>query len=179
MNWLAENALPIWVCGAVALTMAAIVYLQMRTSGALLAVVLVTVVTSALLLAERLMETPREAVERALYELAAAVEANDVAAALTFLAPTVDPEIYDDVEKLMPTVRIERANVLQPIEIELDNASAPTSATVKCQGIIIAVDKKNGMKGGAQERVTMIWVRANERWLLERFLWHPNWRRRR
>ena len=48
MNWLAENALPIWVGGAVALTMAFIVYLQTRTNGALLGIVAVIVVTAAL-----------------------------------------------------------------------------------------------------------------------------------
>ncbi len=79
MNWLAENALPIWMGGAVALTMALIVFHQTRTNGALLGILGVIVITAALLLTERLIETPREAVERTLYSLAATVEANDVA----------------------------------------------------------------------------------------------------
>ena len=179
MTWLAENSLPIWVGGAVALAMAAVVYFHTRTNGALLGVGAVLIATALLLLTEQLIETPREAIERSLYQLAAAVEANDVTTTLTFLAPSVSPEIRKDVEILMPTVRIERARVLQPVEIELNNEDAPMSATVKCQGLIIAVDKRNRMKGGAQERVTMIWVRSGDRWLFEEFVSHPDWRRAR
>ena len=78
LTWLAENALPIWMLGAIALTMAAIVYLQTRSRGAFFGVVGVLAVTALLLLVNRLIETPREAVERRLYEIAATVEANDV-----------------------------------------------------------------------------------------------------
>ena len=49
MTWLAENSLPIWMGGAVALTMAFIVYLQTRSNGALLAILGVILVTAGLL----------------------------------------------------------------------------------------------------------------------------------
>ena len=48
MNWLAENALPIWACGAVAMTMALIVYLQIRTNGALLGIIAVLAVVAVI-----------------------------------------------------------------------------------------------------------------------------------
>lgn len=177
MNWLAENALPIWVGGAVALTMAVVVYLQTRTNGAMAAIGAVVAITAAILTAEWLMETPREAVERTLYELAAAVEANDVQRALTFLAPTADARIRDDVETLMPLVTIERARIIGTPKIDVAEVSDPNSATVECRGIIVATVKQDGMNGGQEDRLTMNWVKSGDRWLVESYTSKRNWNR--
>jgi hypothetical protein len=177
MSWLAENALPIWMCGAVALTMAIIVYVQTRENKALAGVVLVMTVTAALLVVEWLMETPREAVERTLYDLAAVVESNDVAATLTYLAPTAGAELRRDVETLMPLVTIERARILSTPKIELENAPEPASAVVECRGFILAVVKRDGMKGGKEDHLTMTWIRRGDRWLLESYTSKRNWHR--
>ena len=82
MNFLAENPLPIWVTAALLLTMAAVVYFQTGRSGALAAMALIVAIAAALLAAEHFIETPREAVERTLYEMADVVEANDVDGAI-------------------------------------------------------------------------------------------------
>lgn len=177
MNWLAENALPIWVGGAVALTMAIIVYLQTRTNKALLGIGVVVAVTAALLAAEWLMETPREAIERTLYELAAAVEANDVPATLTFLASSADAEVRSDVETLMPLVNIERARIIGTPKIEVDNVPDPSSATAQMRGIIVATIKRNGMKGGQEDELTLTLVRSGDRWLVESYTSKRNWHR--
>jgi hypothetical protein len=177
MSWLAENALPIWVCGAIALTMAVIVYVQTRENKALVAVVAVMAVTGALVIAESLMETPREAVERSLYELAAVVESNDVPGTLTYLAPTADQRIRSDVETLMPLVTIERARIISTPQIELGTGLNPTSAVVQCRGFILAVDKRDGMKGGQEDHLTMTWIRHGDRWLLENYTSKRNWHR--
>jgi hypothetical protein len=177
MNYLAENALPIWMGGAVALTMALVVYLQTRTNTALLAIVTIAALVATLLITERLIETPREALERTLYELAETVEANDVPGALGFLSPTADGQIRSDVETLMPLVRIERARILGAPEIEVSDGPNPSPATVKCRGIIIAVVKQSGMKGGAEDRLTMTWVREGDRWLVESYTSERNWHR--
>jgi hypothetical protein len=173
MNWLAENTLPIWMGGAIALTMALIVFFQTRTGGALFGILGVIAVTAALLLTSWLMETPREAVERSLYSLAATVEANDVAGALGYLAPSASAELRRDVETLMPLVRIERARIIGAPET-LVSANAE-SATVKCRGIIVAVNKQDGMKGAADDRLVLEWVRRGNRWLLERYSSQKNW----
>jgi hypothetical protein len=176
MNWLAENALPIWVGGAIALTMAFIVYFQTRANAALLGMLAVILVTAGLLLTERYVETPREAVERSLYELADCVENNDVAGALAFLSPNLAPngkELRKDIESLMPQVRIEVANVVGAPEIEM--AEDDRRATVKCRGIIVAVNRRDGMKGGGDARLVMEWVREGERWLVHDFLQDKNW----
>ena len=177
MSWLAENALPIWMGGAVAITMALVVYLQTRSGKALLAMGAVLAVTAALLAAEWLMETPREAVERSLYQLAAAVEANDVQGALEFLAPTADTRIRHDVETLMPLVNIERARVIGTPQIDVGDGNPPQTATVQCRGIIIATVKRSGMKGGQDDRLTLNWVRQGDRWLVESYSSDRNWHR--
>ena len=80
-----------------------------------------------LLLVERLIETPREAVERTLYELADTVEANDVPARSRYLAPTRRTrKIRKDVETLMPLVKIERANIIGTPKIEVDDGDDRT-----------------------------------------------------
>jgi hypothetical protein len=175
MNYLAEHALPVWAVGAVALTMALIVYFQTRANGSLLAVVFVIVITAALLVVEHFMETPREAVERTLYELAATVEANDIEGALSYLASTADTQIRNDVETLMPLVNIERARIMGTPRIEVEEGSNPDTATVTCRGLVIATVKQNGMKGGAEDELTMTWVRRGDRWLVEDYVAKKNW----
>jgi hypothetical protein len=177
MNWLAENALPIWMGGAVALTLALVVYLQTRTNKALFGMGLVAAITGALLAAEWLLETPREAVERRLYELAAAVEANDVPATLAFLAPSADVRIREDVEELMPLVHVERARIIGTPQIDVPEGARPTTATVECRGIVIATVKQSGMKGGQDDRLTLHWVRDGDRWLVESYTSNRNWHR--
>ena len=177
IHWLAENALPIWMGGAVALTAALVVYLQTRTNKALAGMGAVIAVTAALLAAEWFMETPREAVERTLYQLAATVEANDVPGTLAFLAPTADTRIRQDVETLMPLVNIERARVLGTPQIEVSEGNDPNTATVRCRGMIIATVTQSGMRGGQEDQLTMNWVHRGDRWLVEGYTSNRNWPR--
>ena len=177
MNYFAENAAPIWAAGTVLLVFALVVYSQTRGRRALLAMLLIALVTGALLLVERLIETPREAVERTLYELAATVEANDVDGALRFLASSAPTQIRHDVEMLMPLVEIERARIIGSPKIEVENSDDPDTATVTCRGLIFATVKQNGMKGGAEDELTINWVRHGDRWLVEDYIAKRNWNR--
>src|SRR3954470_14729030 len=151
MTWLAENTLPLWMISAIALTLAVIVYLQTRTNGALIAIAAVILTTAALLLISWLIETPREAVERSLYQLAATVEANDVKGALSFIAPSAAPQLRKDVNELMPLVKIERARITSTPEIEVESGPNPKTAAVVCQAMIVAVNRQDGLKGGAYD----------------------------
>jgi hypothetical protein len=177
MNWLAENTLTIFMIGAVALAMAVFVYFQTRTTGALYGVLGVILLTAVLVLISWLIETPREAVERSLYDLAATVEANDLKGVLSYLAPSVDPQLRKDVETLMPLVRIDRARIIGTPEIALNGGATINSATVKCHGVILAVNKQDGMKGGAPDDLVLTWVLRDKRWLLESYKSQKNWNR--
>src|SRR3954452_11125996 len=177
MNWLAENTLTIFMIGAVALAMAVFVYFQTRTNGALYGVLGVILLTAVLVLISWVIETPREAVERSLYDLAATVEANDVKGALSYLAPSADSQLRKDVETLMPLVRIDRARILGTPEITLEGGANINSATVKCVGVILAVNKKDGMKGGAEDHLVLKMVLRDKHWLIESYTSQKNWNR--
>jgi hypothetical protein len=176
MNWLAENALPIWACGAVALTMALVIYFQTRTNGALFGVVAVLGVTGVLLLVEWAAETSREAVERTLYELADAVEANDIQGALQFVSPGAS-QIRNDIETLMPLVTIDTANIMGSPLIEVNQNDRPPSAKVECRGFFHGTMKQNGMKGGDAAQITIYFVSDDDRWLVSEYAPNKDWRR--
>jgi len=175
MNWLAENALPIWIGGAIALTMAFIVFVQTRANAALVAMIVVVAITASLLLVERALETPREAVERSLYEVAARVEANDIEGALRYVAATADPAIRKEIVETMPQFEFDLARVLGEPAIEVDPGG--NSATVQCRGVVHGKHKRDGMKAGADDRLTLLWIRQGDRWLIESYTSQENWGR--
>jgi hypothetical protein len=177
MNWLAENTLTIGMIGTVAVATAVFVYSQTRARGALYGVFGAILLTAVLLLTSWLIETPREAVERSLYELAATVEANDVKGALSYLAPSAGSQLRKDVETLMPLVRIERARIISTPQIDMKVGAGPTSATVRCRGMIQAVNKQDGMKDGAVDDLILKWVLHDKRWMLESYTSQKNWNR--
>jgi hypothetical protein len=175
MNYLAENALPIWVAGAVLLTMAGVVYWQLRSGAALSAMLAVAIITGLLAGLEHYFETPREAVERTLYEMADVVERNDLAGALTYVAPGAS-QIRSDIETLMPQVRIEKANVMGTPKIEIEPAGQPPTATVTCRGFVYGTLKRNGMTGGEAVELVMTFVQDGDRWLVRDYSSPKNWR---
>jgi len=176
MNYLAENALAIWMGGAVLVTMAGVVYAQLRTRGALLAILSVIVVTGALLVVEHVIETPREAVERTLNQLAATIEANDLPGVLAFIAAKAS-EVRQDAEALMPLVIVSKARVIGTPEITVDESAQPLSATAKCQGFIDVTVRQNGVKGPYMDRVEIHFVSNGQRWLIESYTPARDWRR--
>jgi hypothetical protein len=176
MNYLAENALAIWMVGAVLVTMAGIAYAQLRTRGALVALLAVIAFVSLLLVVEHLVETPREAVARTLNELAATIEANDLPGVLAYIAPTAG-EVRKDAETLMPLVVVNKARVLGTPEITVDDSAQPLAATAKCQGFVDVTVRQNGAKGPYMDRVEIHFVAAGDRWLIESYTPARDWRR--
>jgi hypothetical protein len=77
----------------------------------------------------------------------------------------------------MPLVNIQLARIVGTPEIELEGTPDASSAIVKCQGVIQAVNKKDGMKGGAADHLVLQWVRSGDRWLLESYTSQKNWHR--
>ena len=78
----------------------------------------------------------------------------------------------------MPLVRIERARIIGTPEIGLEGGANINSATVKCRGVILAINKQDGMKGGADEpHLVLKWVLRDNRWLLESYTSQKNWNR--
>jgi hypothetical protein len=162
--------------GAVLLTMAGVVHWQLRTGKAFLAMLAVVILTGMLLVVERMIETPREAVERTLNELADAIEENDLPGVLTFIAPTA-LEVRSDAETLMPLVKVKKANIIGTPDIAVDERARPPTAAAKCQGFVDVTVRQNGMHGGYMDRVTIHFVADGDRWLIESYTPTRDWHR--
>jgi len=175
MNWLAENALVIWAAGAVALTMALVVYWQTRTPRAQMAIAVVVLVTAALLVAEKWIETPREAVRRTLDEIAAAVRENDMPAVLRYISPQA-ANLRRDVETAMPRVTIGAAGIIGTPQIGVDLTVNPAQATVEGRGFIEGTLKRDGMKVRQMAQMTVTFVRDGDRWLVTGYTADKDWR---
>ena len=174
MMWLAENPVAIGCGGAVLATFAAVIYLQMRTRASLLAILAIVLLTVALLVAERLIVTPREAVAITLDQLTARIEANDLPGVLTFIAPAAK-DVQKDARSLMPLVTVNRASIVSTPEISVDMAENPPTAEVNCQGLVDVTVKQNGMKGPYLDRVKIHFIRSGDRWLIESYMPAKDW----
>jgi hypothetical protein len=174
--WLFENPVAIWCGGAVLLTLAVVVHLQMRTRASLLAIAAIVLLTAALLIAERLIVTPREEVQQTLDLLAARIEANDLPGVLTFVAPSAKA-VRADAESLMPLVTVNRAAIVSTPEIAVDMEAQPATADVSCQGLVDVTVKQNGMKGPYLDRVKIHFVHSGGRWLIESYTPQKDWHR--
>lgn len=176
MNFLLENAAPYWVAGGVLLTMAAIVYSSLRTNAALLAMLLMVVLTAGGLVAEHLILTPRERAQQALESLLDDIQANDLTAVLARLSPTAT-EIRADAQQLMPEFLVEKIGLLSVSEITLDSEQSPASATVDCEVVVKAKHRRSGMQGGDFSRVQFTLEKAGEQWLIDGYSVSKEWNR--
>ncbi len=176
MTYLAENALAICVGGAVLVTLALVVYLQTRSSAALKGLGAVVLLTALLLVYSWLVVTPREAVERTLYSLAAVVEANDLEGTLDHIAPAAS-EVRAEAEAVMPLVTVEKARVVSTPQFELSPPDDPTEAVVRFRAFGQGTVHRGGQKGAAMDDVAVTFVRAGDRWLVKSYSAKKDWRR--
>lgn len=166
MTYLAEHALPIWIFGGVLVFLAWVTYLNLRTTKSLLLIPAAVALVAALLLAERLIETPREAVRRSLYEMADAIEADDVVATLAYVS-TSAPVVRSECETLMPLVEVEKANVVDVPTIEVDMSARPPRAEALVHAFISATHRRNGMKQGMLDWLQVTFVLEEGRWVVQ------------
>ena len=75
----------------------------------------------------------------------------------------------------MPQFQFEVANVLGEPKIDVD--AAGSSATVECRGVVVGKLRRDGMKVGADDRLTLQWIRQGDRWLIEGYASEKNWNR--
>lgn len=164
MNFL-ESPLLVLVVGALCATFALVVFLSRRTMGSLAVLVGVAAVTLALVLVERLVVTDREQVEAGIETVLACVEANDVGGVVAWIDPAAKV-VVDDVRKLMPLIKVEKARALSDVEVVM-GPDAPDAATSSFRGFLDGVHTRSGMRVGFfNQRIDVHWVRRGERWLV-------------
>ncbi len=168
MVWILENPVPIWATGAVLGTLAGLVFLTRRTLVPLLVLAGIVGFTLLLALLEQLVVTQREEVERATYQLAAAIEANDLEAVLAFLAPTAK-KVRSDAQALLARLQVAKAHVGGTLHVDIDsngsgsNGSGP-EAISRFRALVDAVDRRGGMKIVYYDEVQLHWASQDGRW---------------
>lgn len=167
MEYLFENPIPLLMVGIVLLTFSGVLYFTTRSIGSFLACVIIAVLTISALVMEQIVYTPREQVEVALAGITNAAEENDMQQVLSYLSPTAT-RTRSMVEKLMPIIDVQQANIISDIDITLDNEKNPTHATARFDGFFHG-KHKSGMPGGGKFPVEVELVLDEHRWLIEDF----------
>jgi hypothetical protein len=176
VEYLAENTAPVWALSAVLLTMASIAYVYTRSASALLAVAGVILLTGVGLLAERLVVTPREAVQQSVRELLAVIEADDLPGVLAKIAPS-EGAMRSDAELLMPQFDINKARATGEIEVAIDRDQTPPTAAATFRFFADVLHRKSGMKGGYFDNVTIFFKEQAERWVVTGYSTDKDWRK--
>ena len=167
MNVLTENGLAIAIIGGVACTAALVFFLARRTGGSLAVLAGVLAATCLLLLVERVIETDREQVATAVANVYNAVKANDVAGVLARVDPAATT-IRSDIQTLMPMIKVEKANTIGTVEIEVDANSTPPTAVSTSNAFLDGVHGSSGMRVAYfNQRVDLKWVKQGDQWLLD------------
>ena len=174
LTWLAEDPLPIWLTGAALFTVALVVYLQLRSSWALIGMLAVAALVGLLTLIEHFVITPGEQVEQALRDIVAAVEADDLSTVLTLMSSRAT-EAKTDAETLMPRLTIAKARVTNKPEIVFSSSG---EATAKFRGLIDVTDQKSAIKGVYYDDIEVRFACEGEQWLLLDYTPTQAWRKR-
>ena len=177
MEFLLENSAPIWIAGAILITMAGIVYSSLRTDAALFGVALAILLTIAGLVGEHFYQTPREQVQAALYALFDTIESDDLPGVLTRLAPGAST-IRADAENLMPRFDIAKTRASGPIDVVFPGDDTTASqATAGVSVFVHATHNQSGMRGGNMARVEFQLERQSGKWLVRDYSVSKDWRR--
>ncbi|TWT77707.1 hypothetical protein Pla123a_15030 [Posidoniimonas polymericola] len=161
MDYFVENTAPIWVLGALLLTMTGIAYVHTRRFEALLAMVAAVALTAVGLIAEQLIVTPREEVQATLAELLERVEANDLQGVLTMVAPTAD-DLSSDAQALMPLFDVHKARATGEVEVQINNDVNPPEAVATFRFFA---------------DVSLYFNRDGDRWVINAYSTTKDWRR--
>lgn len=143
MIWLTENPFPILLIGALTTAILASGWLRTGSKWLLAGVLAALAVTVGLVLAERWIVTDREQVAQTLYEIAAAVERNDVEGALQY-AYSGTPEVRDHANTELRLYQFSEVNIKRNLEIEVFPNSDPPLATAEFN-VVVVLGTRNGL----------------------------------
>jgi hypothetical protein len=173
MTYLAENPLPTWIVGFLLVFLAWVTYLNLRTTKTLLLIPAAVLLMVGLLLAEWWIETPREAVRRALDEVMATVEADDLPGTLARISNSPSAAaVRADAKTLMPLVTVDQANVIDVPNIDVDLSANPPEAVALVQAFFDVTMERNGMRQPVLDWVHVTFVLEDGRWLVREYMLH-------
>jgi hypothetical protein len=141
MNWLLETPWPAILLGATAEIILAIVFFTIQRRWVMIAMGVVAALMVGAFLLERVVVTPTEEVDTALQQLAASLEANDVPAILSLVAPDA-AGVRGAAERHMPRYQINAVHIARDLTITVDDKSDPPTAVATFTCRVNANDKR-------------------------------------
>jgi hypothetical protein len=160
MTRFAESPVPYLLIGLAVVSVLLILYLQTRRAAFMATMLVVVLLVAAGIFVERAVVTDREAIETAVYGLAASVEANDIPAVLSYISSQA-AKIRMDAEREMNRYQFALVRVVKSPEIEFDRETSPSTARVKCRGVVRLTDGR-----GSGLELVLTFGREQDRWLL-------------
>ena len=169
MTFFMENGLAIAVIGGLAITLTLVFFMARRTGGTLSALAAAVAATIVLLAIERFVQTDQEQVVSAVHDIYAAVDQNDVDGVLALIDATPsEAQLRDQVKDLMPMVKVESAGSGRNVEVTLNEAATPMTATTSSRAFLNGTHIQTGHPVPyVNQRVDMEWVKNGDQWLLK------------
>jgi hypothetical protein len=166
VSWLVEDPTFVLIAAGLAVVGLAISFFQTGRGLYLIWIGAVLFVMLLLLLIERYVVTDREQVEETLYAAAAALEANDLEATLSYVSPTADL-LQGDIRGRMRSVEFEDTEI-SDLAIELSPSESPPRAHASFLG---RVDFKMSNLPFERiiRRVTVELTWEDDRWLVHSY----------
>lgn len=166
MNWLLETPWPAILLGVMAEIILAIVFFTIPRRWVMIAMGVVAALMVGAIVLERFVVTPTEEVESALQQLAASLEANDIPAILSLVAPDATG-VRGAAEKHMPRYQINAVHIARDLTITVDEKTDPPTAVAKFTCRVNANDKRGQIPyQNAILQFTMRYRKEGDRWLL-------------
>ncbi|HZZ73379.1 MAG TPA: hypothetical protein VFE24_14085 [Pirellulales bacterium] len=126
----------------------------------------VALLTGGLVCLERLVVTPREQVEKALYAAAAAVESNNLNAVLDTISPTAK-EMRADLRARLPNYKIDRVSIKSDLAITVNDLTAPPTARAEFHVVVTGGDRAGNFHDMSYPIfLTVYFERQGDRWLM-------------
>jgi hypothetical protein len=129
VTWITEDPLPLLIIGAVGFALLVLGYLASRNGRFLLAAAGLAMIVAALAVTERWIVTEAEQVEAAVWDLAGAVEENDLDAVIQALSPSAD-HLKQAAQAALPQVRVTAVSI-KGLETEVAGTATPRMGTAR------------------------------------------------
>lgn len=169
MTWLLEDPLPILVMGA-ALAIALVTgFIKTGHKGLLYALAATVVLVIALLALENYVVTDREEVEDVLFEIAEAVERNDIDAAIEHVSPEAPG--LERANQELRRIQFQEVKIKPNLEIDVFPERAPPEAVAKFNVVVVANVGLGGMEHYPRY-VEATFVKERDDWVVHDYSHH-------
>ena len=165
MTFFTENGLGIAVIGGLAITLTLVFFMTRRSGESLGALAAAVAATIGLLAIEWFVQTDREQVAAAVHGIYGAIDRNDVDGVLALIDPGAT-QIRADAQAVMPQYKVENAGSGRNIEVTLNEAANPMTATSSSRAFVNGTHAQAGHIPYVNQRVDLEWVKSGEGWLL-------------